>query len=432
MGKNQLVASVAALAVLFAGLLIHAFITQAGPVDPTSTLVLSLALCAAALTAAAYTIRLMLNSQAQQKATFETLVSTLGHDLRGPLHEVHTAVSLLGTNVTEQEKTELISTAIGSVSAITRQIDDVVRITRGQALPWQPAPVDMGEWFEQFSTIYHPKAKSSELKWKATFGANMPVLDVDSDRLTQSVGQLVDNAIRYTKSGKVSVELAYSPEAREFTATVQDTGPGIPARDQKRILHAFERGVGNTTGRRRLGIGLTVVAAIAKAAHGSVRFTSELGSGSTFTLVLPASVGKLPLPPVVQDAPKPSDAPDSTIGGEVLLVDNKDQVLVRFGTLLTDAGFAVEWTPNEAEGLARLAKAPFGVVVSCIETEVVNGFTYADAHKRPKEKPYFIGVNTRNKTFVGTERYALFDAMIEPSISDEAFTDAVEKGLKKD
>ena len=134
---------------------------------------------------------------------------------------------------------------------------------------------------------------------------------------------------------------------------------------------------------------------------------------------------------MIQAAPKPADAPDSTIGGEVLLVDNKDLILARFGALLTDAGFAVECTPNEAEGLARLARAPFGVVVSCIDTEIVNGFTFADAHKRPKEKPYFIGVNTRNRAFVGSERYALFDATIEPSISDEVFTDAVENGLKR-
>jgi CheY-like chemotaxis protein len=180
-----------------------------------------------------------------------------------------------------------------------------------------------------------------------------------------------------------------------------------------------------------LGIGLTVASKIAQAAGGTLSVDTQVGKGSTFTLVLPASVGMLAPAPVVEQMPEAAVARDVTLGAEVLLVDTHKRLLEPFSNLLVDAGFSVEYVVGEEEGLARLADAPFGVVVSFIDTQIVNGFTFSQRSRKAKDKPYFIAWDAQTKAFSPAAQNSLFDAVVESTITQEGFLDAVEKGLKR-
>ncbi|OYT88734.1 MAG: hypothetical protein CFE43_21055 [Burkholderiales bacterium PBB3] len=391
--------------------------------------VLSLALCAAALGLVLYAIKKLIAAEQPQIERFENLVSTLGHDLRGPLQSMHSAASLLAGDLTVQDKAMFSDSAKAAIAEMSRHIEDLVRVTRGQPLSWQSASVDMDKWFLKLAADYQPKAKAKNLNWKAICQTEVPELQIDADRLTQAIGHLVDNAIRYSKAGEITVELSYQAGPQQAVLTVMDTGPGIPEQEKARIFKPFERAASGAS--KRLGIGLTVAAKIAQAAGGTLSVDSQVGKGSTFTIVVPAKVGMLAPTPIVDDAPAAAVARESAAGAEVLLVDTHRRLLEPFSNLLVDAGFAVEYVVGEAEGLARLASAPFGVVVSYIETQIVNGFTFAQKSKKAKDKPYFIAWDTQTNAFPGAAQHSLFDAVLESSISHEGFLDAVEKGLKR-
>jgi signal transduction histidine kinase len=123
------------------------------------------------------------------------------------------------------------------------------------------------------------------------------VAELDPQRITQALIQLVANALRFTEPGSV-IALGgriYGPEVRLW---VRDEGTGIPPADQSRIFERFGRG---TTPEARpsgtddgAGLGLAIVDAIAVAHHGRVALTSEVGVGSTFTLCLPRAGRSLP------------------------------------------------------------------------------------------------------------------------------------------
>jgi signal transduction histidine kinase len=105
--------------------------------------------------------------------------------------------------------------------------------------------------------------------------------------LSLLVRNLIDNAVRYTPPGG-TVDIEVDANDGEVTLSVRDTGVGIPARDLPRVFERFyrvdrarSRGTGGT------GLGLSIVRHVAENHGGSVEVSSELGTGSTFTVRLP-------------------------------------------------------------------------------------------------------------------------------------------------
>ena len=426
MRKPQLLLiAVATWAVLFLLLLLQTEWSTGTNLLTFGWQVLLLALCAATLGTAAYAVLLLRVSHQENKKTIQSLVRTLGHDLRGPLHSLQSAASLLGKSLNDDDRATYSSVAQDEVALLARQIDDLVRISWDQPFLWEPVSANMAEWVKHISTIYEPKAKAKGFKWVVLCEPDLPVLEVDSDRFTRCVGNLVDNAIRYSRAGKVSLELAYNELMRELIVTVTDTGPGIPKSQRAHLFEPF-RGTNS-----RLGVGLAIVSKTALAASGHLEFQSTVGEGSIFTLTIRANPGVLPTKTISHAVDQAVAQPGSTLGAEVLLVDTDQGYLKPFAALLTDAGFAVEYVVGDPEGLSRIASAPFGVVVSCIDSDIVNGYTFTASQKKPKQRPYQIAFNSPTTSFPSAAHYALFDAVLDPSTSIEAFMDAMEKGLKR-
>jgi signal transduction histidine kinase len=115
------------------------------------------------------------------------------------------------------------------------------------------------------------------------------VMTTDSLRLTQILINLVSNAIKYTEQGSVSLKIDLDADAQQIRIAVVDTGIGIKAEDCSRLFQRFEQcddssryKIGHGT-----GLGLAIVDNLAHLLGGMVDVESELGKGSSFTLVLP-------------------------------------------------------------------------------------------------------------------------------------------------
>jgi two-component system sensor histidine kinase BaeS len=109
---------------------------------------------------------------------------------------------------------------------------------------------------------------------------------MDPDRMSQVLGNLFSNAIKYTPSGgTVSVEA--KTDENELRVCVSDTGPGIDPQGQAHIFEPFYRINSNVYSAHGLGLGLTIVRDLVRAHGGEVDVASEPGHGSHFTLRLP-------------------------------------------------------------------------------------------------------------------------------------------------
>ena len=114
-------------------------------------------------------------------------------------------------------------------------------------------------------------------------------IETDRIKLHQVLRNLVDNAVKFTESGRVVVEAAPGPRDGWLTIAVTDTGPGVPADDLPHIFEPFHQlGPSSTRRTSGVGLGLSIVQRIVTVLGGEIAVSSEIGWGSTFRVTIPS------------------------------------------------------------------------------------------------------------------------------------------------
>jgi signal transduction histidine kinase len=171
----------------------------------------------------------------------------------------------------------------GSTAGMDRLINAVLKLSREGRRQFSPQVLDMNRLVTGvLQTVAH---RAAEQGASVTAGDLPPV---ESDRLAieQVLANLVDNALKYSRAEEpLQIEITGRANAAHVIYDVRDTGRGIDPKDHQRIFELFRRsGVQDRPGE---GIGLAHVRALVRRLGGSMRLTSELGQGSTFTITLP-------------------------------------------------------------------------------------------------------------------------------------------------
>jgi signal transduction histidine kinase len=118
-------------------------------------------------------------------------------------------------------------------------------------------------------------------------GQELPAVEVDPERITQVLGNLVSNALRHTPPGGLITLAAVRPADRQLTITVQDSGGGIPAEDLPHIFERFYRGDKVRQRNGSSGLGLAIARSIVEAHGGTISAESAEGQGTIFSITLP-------------------------------------------------------------------------------------------------------------------------------------------------
>jgi len=116
----------------------------------------------------------------------------------------------------------------------------------------------------------------------------LPKVDVDKEKIVLAVQNLLENAVNYTKAGKIVLAVQYKPSQKEVQIYVQDSGIGIPEDQKKRVFSRFFRSTSALkTETEGTGLGLFIAKNIVEAHGGRIWFESEEGKGTTFYFALP-------------------------------------------------------------------------------------------------------------------------------------------------
>ncbi|MBW3554708.1 MAG: CHASE3 domain-containing protein [Gemmatimonadetes bacterium] len=222
------------------------------------------------------------------------LVRGISHDLKNPLgvadaHAEFLESGLKGT--LNQDQRESVGAIRRSVRHTVRLIDDLLHLARAERgeLPLDPIPVDFAALVSEAAADTRSRAEAEDLRLTLSVPPS-PVPGVtDPRRVREIVDNLLSNAIRYTPAGGAiaSAMTAEEDEGREdgtVRIAVSDTGPGIPAVDQERVFHEFERAADGQDGS---GLGLAISREMARMLGGDIHLDSRVGAGSTFTLIVP-------------------------------------------------------------------------------------------------------------------------------------------------
>jgi len=238
----------------------------------------------------------VLNREARLSKLQTDFVNKVSHDLRTPLTSIRMFVETLQLGriqdpAKQSEALEIISEETTRLSSLIGRLLDWARMESGRrSYQLRREPVD--EIVDAALDAFAPQRLDARVKLSRAVAPGLPPVMADRQALAEAILDLLNNAYKYTDGEEKRIEVRASRAGPAVLVEVQDNGPGIPARDQKRIFDKFYRGSEPLLRAiEGTGLGLAMVKHIVAGHGGRVAVSSELGKGATFTITLPAVEG---------------------------------------------------------------------------------------------------------------------------------------------
>lgn len=219
-----------------------------------------------------------------------TLFATLTHELRTPLNGILGMAGLLELGKLEPNAASYVDAIKQSGEHLLDLITEILDYSRIEAghIALESAPFDPEAIMQDVAELLSPKAHAKGLEVVVTRRGETPSRVVgDEGRLRQILFNLAGNAVKFTETGGVTIDLARRPNDR-LRFSVRDTGPGVPPDKQALIFEEFTQADAGVARRHGgTGLGLAIVRRLARAMGGEVGLTSRPGAGSSFWVELP-------------------------------------------------------------------------------------------------------------------------------------------------
>ena len=292
-------------------------------------------------------------------------LANMSHEIRTPMNGVLGMAELLAkTELNQKQKTftDIITKSGNALLTIINDILDFSKIDAGQ-LVLDPAPFHLGESVEDVATLMATRAKEKDLELIVRVDPELPRTVVgDAGRLRQIVTNLVGNAVKFTDSGHVLVDVSGDVvgENVKLRFRVTDTGIGIP---EDKLGHVFEKfsqvDASSTRRHEGTGLGLAITSRLVALMGGEIGVESEFGKGSTFWFDIPLPLGDLETRRKV--------TPHDVTGARVLIVDDNSVNRAILMEQMNAWGFDACAAENGPEALAVLKEtARLGGRVDCV------------------------------------------------------------------
>lgn len=243
-----------------------------------------------------------ITAEKEEERAKAEFVSTASHEMRTPVAAIEGYLGLAlnpSTAVIDDKARMFLEKAHESTQHLGRLFQDLLTVSRSEdgRLAPKPTVVDIIAFTKEIVDSLMPKAqgKSLFLAFKPNSGNTAegdktvsPVFYsfIDQDQLREVLNNLVDNAIKYTKQGNVTIDV--TGDQNNITVSVTDTGIGVPPEDVPHLFQKFYR-VDNSDTREigGTGLGLYISRRLIESNNGRIGVRSELGKGSTFYITLP-------------------------------------------------------------------------------------------------------------------------------------------------
>ncbi len=306
----------------------------------------------------------------------ELALAAFAHEIRTSLTGILALGELLVTSgLGEREArwaASIKSTAEHLAALINLTIDSVRANAEGLVL--RREPFRLRSLAETLASLLDARAEAKDLRGKAIIPTNLPeYVTGDAVRLRAAVENLIDNAVKFTDTGSVTLEVTAKPQSRgriRVTFTVSDSGIGLKAAEIKRLFRPFAQG--NESIARRYGgagLGLVFVRRVAQAMGGDLKVTSVAGKGSRF--VLTAMVEKN-----AASAEQILGAPLDGVNGaalKILCAEDNPYGRVVLNTILNELGHRADFVGSSEAVVQAVASGGYDLVLMDVMLGGTNG-----------------------------------------------------------
>jgi len=219
------------------------------------------------------------------------MVADIAHELRTPLSNVSGYLEAIRDEVIKPEPSTIASLS-EEVDLLSRLVDDLQELALADAgeLKLNRQSEDITQLIQQAVKAVQTKVLAKGLEINVDITANLSSVNIDYQRISQVLRNLLENAIKHTPNGGKITVSAVQQESF-IRVNVEDDGEGIPAEDLPNMFERFYRvDKSRTRHAGGSGLGLTIAKRLVESHGGTISVQSELGKGSCFSFTLPASI----------------------------------------------------------------------------------------------------------------------------------------------
>ena len=332
----------------------------------------------------------------------DEFLATLSHELRTPLNAILGWVQVLEA---VEPTPERVTRAIDIIGRNARQqaqliedILDVSRIITGK-LSIERHPVNLSHVLDTIVTSAAPAAVSKNVRLQRIASGRLPSISGDSRRIQQVLGNVLNNAIKFTPEGG-DVEIRCEDLGGTIEVRVRDTGAGIAPEFLPYIFDRFRQADSRSTRKHGgLGLGLAIARHLLEQHGGQIRAESDgPGAGTTMVIRLPAGGSprvEAPIRDLVREK-EPGDDPCADIrldGVPVLVVDDQRDSRELFGALLERCGASVAVCESVTSALAHIRDISVDLIIADIAMPELDGYDLIQRVRQQREDVAAVAVS---------------------------------------
>ncbi len=245
------------------------------------------------------TFNQMAANLSQAEIQRQHLMADVAHELRTPLTAIQGTVEGMQDGVLPCDA-EQLNALLAETTLLNRLIEDLrlLSLAETNQLKLQRQPIEINNLINQITERLQPQARTKGIQLEHSLQDGLPTLQMDPDRITQILNNLITNASRYTpQGGSIQISTSQKSPATSVMISVKDTGTGISAQD---LPHIFDRFYRADRSRSRIsggsGLGLAIVKELVEAHGGTIKVESPIfeivdhqGYGTCFVMEFPAN-----------------------------------------------------------------------------------------------------------------------------------------------
>lgn len=307
-------------------------------------------------------------------------MAVMSHEIRSPLNGVIGALGLLRDTELDEEQRRYVEVSRTSAASLLAIVNDVLDYSKIEAnkLGLEPASFRVGALIGEVAESFGDRCREKSIALVHDIDERVPRQVVgDAARVRQVLVNLVDNAVKFTRSGEIRVTVAPGGSSSDgvwIVFSVEDTGVGIAEHDQSHLFKEFWSGSPDTPARiTGTGLGLAIASRLVDLMGGEMGVESALGEGSRFWFRLPFATAAQSdaAPAAVAGCDADGTAPQ--LSGRVLLAEDDTANQVIAEAMLAKSGLGVDTVCDGREALEAMRARSYDAVLMDIDMPEMGG-----------------------------------------------------------